>query len=54
MEIRKGRIDVELSPQVMERRLAALPPLHIKVNRGYLKRYAEKAPSVSRGTVIED
>jgi dihydroxy-acid dehydratase len=54
MDIPKGRIEVELPAQEIERRLAALPPFRIKVNSGYLKRYAEKATSASRGAVFAD
>jgi dihydroxy-acid dehydratase len=54
MDILKRRLDVELTPEDLKRRLASLPPFEIKVKSGYLKRYAEKVTSTSRGAVFED
>jgi len=54
MDILKRRLDVELTPEELKRRLASLPPFEIKVKSGYLKRYAEKVTSTSRGAVFED
>jgi dihydroxy-acid dehydratase len=54
MDIPKRKLDVELSPEELKRRLASLPPFEIKVKSGYLKRYAEKVTSASKGAVFED
>jgi dihydroxy-acid dehydratase len=54
MDIPKRKLDVELSPEELKRRLASLPPFEIKVKSGYLKRYAEKVTSASTGAVFED
>jgi dihydroxy-acid dehydratase len=54
MDIPKRKLDVELSTEELKRRLASLPPFEIKVKSGYLKRYAEKVTSASKGAVFED
>jgi len=54
MDIPKRKLDVELSPEELKRRLASLPLFQIKVQSGYLKRYAEKVTSASKGAVFAD
>ncbi len=54
MDIPNRKLEVELSREELERRLASLPPFEIKVKSGYLKRYADKATPASRGAVLED
>jgi dihydroxy-acid dehydratase len=54
VDIPGHKLDVELSPKEMERRLASLPPFGPKVKTGYLKRYSDKVSSASTGAVFAD
>jgi len=45
---------VKLSQDEIEKRLAELPPFEPKVKTGYLRRYADKVTSASRGAVFAD
>ena len=48
------RLDVELTDEEIDRRLANLPPFQSKVKSGYLKRYSELVTSASTGAVFKD
>lgn len=52
IDIPQHRLDVELGDEEISRRLAQLPEFEPRVNRGYLKRYAERVTSASRGAVF--
>jgi len=54
INIEVGRLEVMLSPDELERRLAVLPPFEPKVRSGYLKRYSERVGSASTGAVLSD
>ena len=53
IDIPNNRIDVELSQEEIDKRLAELPPFKPKVTTGYLRRYAEKVSSASQGAVFK-
>jgi dihydroxy-acid dehydratase len=46
------KLEVELSQQEMEQRLASLPSFEPKIKTGYLKRYSDKVSSASTGAVF--
>jgi dihydroxy-acid dehydratase len=52
IDIPNKRLDVELSEAELAARLAKLPPFEPRVKTGYLRRYAEKVTSASRGAVF--
>jgi len=54
IDIPKQKLEVDISREEMERRLASLPPFEPKIKSGYLKRYAEKVGSASSGAVFAD
>ncbi len=53
IDIPGNKIDVELDDAEMRDRLARLPAFEPRVKTGYLRRYAEKVSSASRGAVFE-
>jgi dihydroxy-acid dehydratase len=46
------RLDVEISEEEMKNRLAALPRFEPRVQTGYLRRYAERVSSASKGAIV--
>lgn len=52
IDIPNCRIDVEVSDDELERRLREVPPFEPRVKTGYLRRYAEKVSSASRGAIV--
>lgn len=46
------KLDVELSQEELEQRLASLRPFEPKIGAGYLKRYSDKVSSASTGAVF--
>jgi dihydroxy-acid dehydratase len=52
IDIPDHSLDVELSQEEIDARLAELPPFKPKITTGYLKRYAEKVGSASGGAVF--
>jgi dihydroxy-acid dehydratase len=52
IDIPNNRLNVELSDTEIKARLKRLPPFKPKITSGYLKRYAEKVSSASRGAVF--
>lgn len=52
IDIPARRLDVEMSEAEMRKRLAQVPKFKPSVKEGYLKRYAEKVTSASRGAVF--
>jgi dihydroxy-acid dehydratase len=54
IDIPNHKIDVELSPQEIERRLSALAPFEPKIKTGYLARYARQVTSASTGAILKN
>ena len=54
IDIPRNVLEVKLSQDELEKRLASLPPFKPKVKAGYLRRYADKVTSASRGAVFAD
>ena len=52
IDIPNLKLDVALSDQEMQARLAKLPPFEARVKTGYLARYSEKVTSASTGAVF--
>jgi len=53
IDIPGNKIDVNLGDEEMRERLARLPAFEPRVKTGYLRRYAERVSSASRGAVFE-
>jgi len=53
IDIPSHRIDVELSEEQIANRLSQLPEFEPKMRTGYLRRYAERVTSASKGAVFE-
>ena len=53
IDIPGNKIDVELTEEEIRRRLSQLPEFEPKIQTGYLRRYAERVSSASRGAVFE-
>jgi dihydroxy-acid dehydratase len=53
IDIPNRRIDVELSEFIINQRLSELPPFKLKINRGYLARYAHMVTSASTGAILK-
>ena len=54
IDIPRNTLEVKLSQGEIEKRLAQLPPFKPKVRAGYLRRYADKVTSASKGAVFAD
>ncbi len=54
IDIPEHKLEVDIGPEELERRLASLPPFEPRIKTGYLKRYAEKVGSASSGAVFAD
>jgi dihydroxy-acid dehydratase len=54
IDIPRNMLEVKLSQGEIEKRLASLPPFKPKVKTGYLRRYADKVTSASKGAVFAD
>ena len=54
MDIEAHKLEVELSDDEMARRLQALPVWQPRVDRGYLRRYAQLVTSASTGAVLRE
>ena len=54
INIPENRLEVALSDEELQQRLAEVPAFEPRVTKGYLKRYAEKVTSASTGAVFED
>ena len=54
INIPENKLEVAVSDEEIEKRLAAVPAFEPRVTGGYLKRYAEKVTSASSGAVFED
>jgi dihydroxy-acid dehydratase len=54
INIPENSLSVELSEKEIEDRLAVLPKFEPRVKSGYLKRYADRVSSASRGAVFQD
>jgi dihydroxy-acid dehydratase len=54
IDIPAHKIEIEISDDELNKRLAELPRFEPKVKSGYLKRYAEKVGSASSGAVFID
>lgn len=53
IDIPANKIDVELTEEEMKKRLSQVPEFEPKIKTGYLRRYAERVTSASRGAVFE-
>ena len=53
IDIPAHKLEVELSSEEIEKRLACLPEFEPKIKTGYLKRYAENVTSASTGAVFK-
>jgi dihydroxy-acid dehydratase len=53
IDIPNCRLDVEVSDEELERRLAELPAFTPRVTSGYLRRYAERVSSASKGAIVQ-
>ena len=53
IDIPNRRIDVDLTEEEIGRRLSQLPEFDPKIKTGFLRRYAERVTSASRGAVFE-
>ncbi len=53
IDIPNHKIDVELTDEEIKGRLSQLPEFEPKIKTGYLKRYAERVTSASKGAVFE-
>ncbi len=53
IDIPSNKIDVELTEEEIKDRLSQLPEFEPKIKTGYLRRYAERVTSASRGAVFE-
>ncbi|MBI4301468.1 MAG: dihydroxy-acid dehydratase [Chloroflexi bacterium] len=53
IDIPNYRLDMGLSPALLEQRLAQLPAFVSRIEEGYLQRYGEKVTSASTGAVLE-
>ncbi|MFC1905227.1 dihydroxy-acid dehydratase [Chloroflexota bacterium] len=54
IDIPNHKLDVEISDDEMKKRLSQLPKFEPRVKSGYLKRYAERVGSASRGAIFVD
>jgi dihydroxy-acid dehydratase len=54
IDISNYKLEVALTEAEIKKRLEALPPFEPKIKTGYLKRYAEKVSSASKGAVFEE
>ncbi len=52
IDIPNNKLEIDLTPDEIEQRLASLPPFELKIKTGYLKRYADKVSSASSGAVF--
>ena len=52
IDIPRRALNLEVSEEEIERRLASLPPWEPRVRSGYLRRYAERVTSASTGAVF--
>ena len=52
IDIPNCRLDVEVSAEELQRRLAEVPAFVPRVQTGYLRRYAERVSSASRGAIV--
>jgi dihydroxy-acid dehydratase len=53
IDIPNCRLDVEVSEAEMKRRLAEVPAFTPRVKTGYLRRYAERVSSASKGAIVQ-
>jgi dihydroxy-acid dehydratase len=54
IDIPNHKLEIEISDTEIKKRLAQMPKFELKIKSGYLKRYAEKVDSASRGAVFVD
>ncbi|MHB1004044.1 MAG: dihydroxy-acid dehydratase [Chloroflexota bacterium] len=52
IDVNGHKLDFEVAPEEIARRLAALPPFRPRIKTGYLARYAEHVTSASTGAVF--
>jgi len=54
IDIPNRKLEVSLTREEINRRLAKLPPFEPKVKSGYLKRYLDRVTSASTGAILID
>ncbi len=54
IDIRRHKLEVELSRRELRQRLASLPAFKPRIKTGYLKRYSDKVSSASTGAVFTE
>jgi len=54
IDIPNHKLEVELNQREIEQRLSSLPAFEPKIETGYLKHYADKVTSASKGAVFTD
>ncbi len=54
IDLTNQALNLEVSPDEIERRLKALPPWKSQIDKGYLKRYAQMVTSASTGAVFKE
>ena len=54
IDIDKRQIDLELEPDVIEKRLGSLKPFVLKTKHGMLKRYSQSVQSAHTGAVFKE
>ena len=54
IDLDRRQLEVRLSPEEIERRLAALPPFQPEIHSKWLRRYAGSVTSASSGAVLRD
>jgi dihydroxy-acid dehydratase len=53
IDIPNRKLDVELSPDELEKRLNLLAPFELKIKHGYLARYAKMVTSANTGAILK-
>ena len=53
IDVKERRLDLKVSEEEIEKRLAELPPFEPKVKRGWLARYLLHVTSADTGAVFE-
>jgi dihydroxy-acid dehydratase len=53
IDLEARRLDVQLSDEVIQKRLAALPPFEPKTKSSWLRRYSRMVTSASTGAILE-
>jgi len=52
IDIPNNKLEIDLTPDEIKQRLDLLPPFELKIETGYLKRYADRVTSASTGAIF--